>query len=127
MSKHFSNGSFGPHEDRPEIEELRSTLPDAEESGRMARLAGGFADPGRIRLLRALSWGDVCVGDLALALEVSQSSISHQLRLLHSLGIVTSVRRGRHIYYSIAWSGTEWMLDYLENPTAVGEYTMEDA
>jgi DNA-binding transcriptional ArsR family regulator len=80
----------------------------------MALLASGFADPGRIRLLKALSNGPVCVGDLALALAVSQSSVSHQLRLLRSIGIVSSSRKGRHIYYSLAWAGAADLLERLE-------------
>lgn len=113
MRKRVSEGSFGHHEDGPGIEELRRRVPDEETSSRMALLASGFADAGRIRLLGALVEGEVCVGDLALALGVSQSSVSHQLRVLRSMGIVASSRRGRHIYYAIAWPGAKRVLDQL--------------
>ncbi|MFW5738393.1 MAG: ArsR/SmtB family transcription factor, partial [Spirochaetota bacterium] len=73
----------------------------------------------------------VCVGDLSLALGVSQSSVSHQLRVLRSIGIVSSSRRGRHIYYAIAWPGAEKVLDQLcaalatnenrQNPASAGD------
>jgi DNA-binding transcriptional ArsR family regulator len=102
----------------------------------MSLLASGFADPGRIRLLNALVGRPVCVGDLALALEVSQTSISHQLRVLRSIGIVTSSRRGRHIFYSLAWPGAERVLRELQSavegseswqdPASAGDDTQEE-
>lgn len=113
MSERHATGTYGPHEDGPAVAHVRSRLPEEEASTRAALLASGFADPGRIRLLMALSGGPVCVGDLALALDVSQSSVSHQLRLLRSIGIVASSRRGRHIYYSLAWPATVGILSEL--------------
>ncbi|MFW5745667.1 MAG: ArsR/SmtB family transcription factor [Spirochaetota bacterium] len=131
MYGRVSDGSYGHHEDGPDIEQVRQKLPDEESSTRMALLASGFADAGRIRLLGALTEGEVCVGDLALALGVSQSSVSHQLRVLRSIGIVSSSRRGRHIYYAIAWPGAEKVLDQLcaalatnenrQNPASAGD------
>lgn len=121
MKKRVSDGSFGRHEDGPDIDELRRKLPDEESSSRMALLASGFSDAGRIRLLGALVEGEVCVGDLALALDVSQSSVSHQLRVLRSMGIVSSSRRGRHIYYAIAWPGAEEVLAQLRKALATTE------
>lgn len=136
MSKPFTTGSYGPHEEGPGIARIRSVLPEEEASSRMALLAGGFADPGRVRLLTALADGPICVGDLALALEVSQSSISHQLRLLRSVGIVSSSRDGRHIYYSLAWPGAARVLAELsaaiegtegwQNPAVAGNDSEED-
>ncbi|MFW5742381.1 MAG: ArsR/SmtB family transcription factor [Spirochaetota bacterium] len=124
---------FEHREDAADVEELRLKLPDEESSSRMALLASGFADAGRIRLLGALAGGDVCVGDLALALDVSRSSVSHQLRVLRSMGIVSSSRRGRHIYYAIAWPGAEQVLEQLraapattenrQNPASAGDDT----
>ncbi len=121
MSERVSDGSYGHHEDGPDIEQVRQKLPDEESSTRMALLASGFADAGRIRLLGALAEGEVCVGDLALALGVSQSSVSHQLRVLRSIGIVSSSRRGRHIYYAIAWPGAAKVLDELRAALATNE------
>lgn len=136
MSNRFSTGSYGPHEEGPGVADARETLPDEETSSRMALFASGFADPGRIRLLMALSNGPLCVGDLALVLSVSQSSVSHQLRLLRSLGIVSSSRKGRHIYYALAWPGATPVLRELfdaaghnesrQNPGSPGDNTQED-
>lgn len=65
----------------------------------MLRLLG---DPVRVRIVSALDAADeLCVGDLALALDVSDSSVSHALRLLRTAGIVTNRREGRVIWYRL--------------------------
>src|SRR5262245_34116745 len=61
-----------------------------------------LGDATRVRLLDALSRAEVCVCDLAALLRLSESAVSHQLRLLRSLRLVKSRRDGRHIYYTLA-------------------------
>ena len=63
-----------------------------------------LADPTRARILYALVEQPLCVGDLALLAGVSQSAMSHQLRLLRDRDLVKSQRDGNVIYYSIASS-----------------------
>src|SRR3954469_25284465 len=60
-----------------------------------------LGDPTRVRILDALARGDVAVCDLAELLGLSQSAVSHQLRLLRSMRLVRSRRDGRHIYYAV--------------------------
>jgi DNA-binding transcriptional ArsR family regulator len=60
-----------------------------------------LGDPTRVRMLDALARGDVAVCDLAELLGLSQSAVSHQLRLLRSLRLVRSRRDGRHILYTV--------------------------
>jgi ArsR family transcriptional regulator, lead/cadmium/zinc/bismuth-responsive transcriptional repressor len=60
-----------------------------------------LADPTRVRILDALASAEHCVGDLAHRLGVSESAVSHQLRLLRSARIVRSRREGRMIFYSL--------------------------
>ncbi|MFW6288590.1 MAG: ArsR/SmtB family transcription factor [Spirochaetota bacterium] len=127
MLQQCTTRSYGPRREGPVIAEIRTHLPDDEASSRMALLASGFADPGRIRLLGALAGGAVCVGDLALALSVSQSSVSHQLRLLRSVGIVSSERRGRHIYYRLSWPGAARVLRELLSALEASERWQEPA
>jgi ArsR family transcriptional regulator len=67
----------------------------------MAQIFHALADPTRVRILSALRQGELCVGDLAQALNMSISAISHQLRLLRELRLVRNRRRGRHIYYTL--------------------------
>jgi ArsR family transcriptional regulator, lead/cadmium/zinc/bismuth-responsive transcriptional repressor len=68
----------------------------------MAESFKALADPTRLRILALLSEGEQCVGDLADNLDVSQSAVSHQLRLLRSLDIVRYRKDGREVYYDLA-------------------------
>jgi DNA-binding transcriptional ArsR family regulator len=62
-----------------------------------------LADPTRSRILHALSLADeLCVCDLALLLAISQSALSHQLRLLRDRRVVARRKSGRVVYYSLA-------------------------
>lgn len=60
-----------------------------------------LGDESRVRILHALSAGELCVSDLVDAVELSQSSVSHQLRLLRLNGLVKARREGRNIYYAL--------------------------
>jgi DNA-binding transcriptional ArsR family regulator len=60
-----------------------------------------LADPTRVRLLDVLSHGERCVCDLAALIELSESAVSHQLRLLRSARLVRARRVGRMAYYSL--------------------------
>ncbi|KEO82110.1 ArsR family transcriptional regulator [Tumebacillus flagellatus] len=77
-----------------------ASLPEQE----VTELAAVFAvlgDPTRIRILRALSVSEMCVCDLAAALQMTQSAVSHQLRLLRNLRIIKRRKSGRMNYYSL--------------------------
>lgn len=68
----------------------------------MAEFFGILADPNRLRLLSALSKQELCVCDLAAATQMSESAVSHQLRVLRSARLVKYRREGRNIYYDLA-------------------------
>jgi DNA-binding transcriptional ArsR family regulator len=68
----------------------------------LAETFKALGDPTRVRMLDALSHAEVCVCDLAAMLRLTESAVSHQLRLLRSLRLVRSRRAGRHIYYALA-------------------------
>lgn len=68
----------------------------------MAESFKALADPTRLRILALLSIGERCVGDLADNLDVSQSAVSHQLRILRSLDIVRYRKEGREVFYTLA-------------------------
>ncbi|GGN37750.1 ArsR/SmtB family transcription factor [Deinococcus daejeonensis] len=65
-------------------------------------LLKAVADPTRLRLLTALSTGELCVHDLALVAGISESATSHQLRLLRDHRLVTAHRDGRTVFYRLA-------------------------
>lgn len=60
-----------------------------------------IGEESRVKIIYALSIHEMCVGDLAEALTLSQSSVSHQLKLLKLNGQVKSRREGKNIYYSL--------------------------
>jgi DNA-binding transcriptional ArsR family regulator len=68
------------------------------EVGKMSQLFKAFSDPGRLRILNALRQ-EMCVCDLAALLSASESAVSHQLRLLRNMGLVTNRRDGTILYY----------------------------
>jgi ArsR family transcriptional regulator len=80
----------------------------------LAELFKIFGDSTRIRilytLLRARAAGELCVSDLAKALEMTQSAISHQLRILKSNKLVRSRREGKTIFYALSDSHVESIL-----------------
>ena len=79
----------------------RSLLPH-EEVDRLAEFFKAFADPTRLKILWALNKEEMCVCDLAAFLGVSESAVSHQLRMLRQLTLVTNRREGVVLYYRLA-------------------------
>lgn len=69
-----------------------------------------FGDPTRLRILHALSVSELCVCDIAQALDMTQSAISHQLRTLKQSQLVKFRRDGKTIYYSLADSHVHTIL-----------------
>ena len=75
---------------------------DEEKLFNMAELFKAFADSTRIKILYLLFEEEHCVGDIASDVGVSQSAISHQLKLLKQIKLVKSRREGKTIYYALA-------------------------
>ena len=67
----------------------------------VARIFHALSDPTRVRLVSALAGGELSVSDLADALGMTLSAVSHQLALLRRLRIVRARRDGRNVYYSL--------------------------
>lgn len=67
----------------------------------LAAFFSTFGDATRIRILNVLMKGEICVGDLANELDMTQSAISHQLKVLKASRLVKSRRDGKQIYYSL--------------------------
>ena len=88
------------HENLLEI--VKQTMPEEEELNDLAELFKIFGDATRIRILFVLIEAEVCVCDLAETLNMTQSAISHQLRILKQSRLVKSRREGKSIFYSLA-------------------------
>lgn len=93
-----------PHPvDAERVARARERLPSAEEGDRLASVLTLMADPTRARLLYALDVVDeLCVGDLALALGVTEDAASYGLRVLRTAGLVARRKAGRMAFYRLA-------------------------
>jgi len=77
-------------------------IPNKDTIDAIAELFKGFADPTRVHILSLLVERELCVTDIAEAVEISQSAISHQLRLLKQMHLIKFRREGKNILYSLA-------------------------
>jgi len=77
-------------------------VPEKEILEYIAELFKGFADPTRVHILSLLVEQELCVTDIAEAVELSQSAISHQLRFLKQMHLIKFRREGKNILYSLA-------------------------
>jgi ArsR family transcriptional regulator, nickel/cobalt-responsive transcriptional repressor len=84
---------------------------DAESAATVAETLQALATPSRLLMLNRLRQGPCSVGDLAEAVGMEQSAVSHQLRLLRALGLVTGTRTGRSIVYSLYDTHVAQLLD----------------
>ncbi len=78
------------------------SMPDKETMGQIAELFKGFADPTRVQIMTLLLQQELCVNDIAEAISLSQSAISHQLRILKQMHLVKYRREGKSLLYSPA-------------------------
>ena len=97
------------HEDLLHI--VNEKLPREEELYDLAELFKVFGDSTRIRILYVLFEAEVCVCDLAEALDMTQSAISHQLRILKQNKLVKSRREGKSVFYSLADGHVRTIID----------------
>ena len=79
-----------------------NTIPPKETLEQIAELFKGFADPTRVHILSLLQRQELCVNDIAEAVEISQSAISHQLRILKQMHLIKYRREGKNVLYSLA-------------------------
>lgn len=83
------------------VKNAQAHLLSTAQAQQMAEFFSLLADPNRLRLLSALAIQELCVCDLAATLEMGESAVSHQLRLLRSMRIVKYRKVGRNAYYSL--------------------------
>ena len=83
------------------VQEITQNLPDEQKIRAAATFYGALADPTRLKILYALSKGELCVCDVAHVICLSVSATSHQLRTLRNLNLVNFRNDGRMAYYSL--------------------------
>jgi DNA-binding transcriptional ArsR family regulator len=98
--------------DADKVAAVRTSLPADEDVFELADMFGLLAEPGRLRLLASLlEVGELCVCDLAAVSGMSESAVSHALRLLRAHRVVQVRRAGRRNYYRLADSHVRMLLD----------------
>ena len=90
---------------------VNETIPEENELYDLAELFKVFGDSTRIRILFVLFEAEVCVCDLAAALNMTQSAVSHQLRILKQNKLVRSRREGKSVFYSLADAHVRAIID----------------
>lgn len=88
------------HEDV--VAQVQKNLPEESRLIRLADLFKVFGDGTRIRILYVLLEAEVCVCDLATLLGMTQSAVSHQLRILKTARLIKARRDGKTVFYSLA-------------------------
>ena len=86
------------HPCQPEIQERLLSVDQARVVADTFQVLG---DPTRVRIVHALSLGELCTSDLARVVDMSESAVSHQLRTLRQLRVVRTRRDGKLVYYSL--------------------------
>jgi DNA-binding transcriptional ArsR family regulator len=88
-------------EDSRKVKRVRSELPTGAATTEAVEVFLALSNPLRLRLMHALAHDELCVGDLAHALELSMSAVSHQLAFLRHLKLVAAREEGRKSYYRV--------------------------
>ncbi|APX00457.1 ArsR/SmtB family transcription factor [Arthrobacter sp. QXT-31] len=97
--------------DADRVEAVKSRMPAESDVADLAVIFTLLSDPGRVRILIALLEGEMCVCDLAATTGLSESAVSHALRLLRGPRVVAVRRAGRMAYYSLADAHVRMLLD----------------
>lgn len=84
------------------VRQVRQEILSTPQAQQMAEFFAILADPNRLRILSALASQELCVCDLAAAVKMGESAVSHQLRALRAMRLVSYRRDGRNIYYRLA-------------------------
>jgi ArsR family transcriptional regulator len=93
------------------VQQANAKMPTEDELYDLAELFKVFGDSTRIRILFVLFESEMCVCDLAEALRMTQSAISHQLRILKQAKLVTNRREGKSVIYSLADDHVRTIID----------------
>jgi len=99
--------------DLARVRRARAEVIGADDAGRLSELLTLLGDPVRVRLLYALDLVDeLCVGDLALALGITEDAASYGLRMLRTAGLVQTRKDGRVVFYRLADTFPEPLLEH---------------
>jgi len=84
------------------VEKVKNNILDEQTLTLMSNFYKAFADSTRIKIINALNIHKMCVCDIAVLLNMTKSAISHQLKYLKRLNIISSQKQGKFVFYSLA-------------------------
>jgi len=87
--------------DKKNVNVIKKKMIKHSTADRLSETFKALGDPTRIKIIYALSNKSLCVCDLAAVLDMSQSAVSHQLRILRNLKLVRFEKKGKSVYYSL--------------------------
>ena len=100
--------------DSETIENVRKELPGYDIIDAMAQFFGLLSDPTRLKIVIVLKKEELCVHEIASAIGISISAVSHQLRLLKTAKMVKNIRQGKMIYYTLDDEHIEQLLSVAD-------------
>lgn len=83
------------------IEDIKKELREESNLLELSKMLKGLADPTRLKIIYVLSKSPLCVCDISNSLNISQSAISHQLKILRDLSLVKFEKQGKLVIYSL--------------------------
>lgn len=95
------SGCDGCDIDESAVQDLKEHVVTATTANQLAELFKALSDPTRLKIISLLLDHEVCVRSLELTLGMTQSAISHQLRLLRQMNLVRYRKVGRHVFYAL--------------------------
>ncbi len=81
--------------------QVYDNLLDADNAANLAELFKTLGDPNRLRIISVLMHHELCVHDITELVQLSQSAVSHQLRILRQMHLVRTRKEGRNVYYAL--------------------------
>ena len=97
------------------LNKISTAIPEDNTLYKLSKFFSNFSDNTRLKIISCLSFGELCVTDIAKVLNMNQTTISHQLAYLKQTGTVAARREGKIIYYSLATSDIQNCLTYGDN------------
>ena len=89
------------HLDQDTEKRIKEHLPNKKVCSKLAYFYSIFSDTTRLKILVTLLLSEMCVNDLARILELNQTTVSHQLKILKSCGVVSTTRKNKYIFYKV--------------------------
>ena len=80
---------------------IKEHLPNKKVCNKLAYFYSIFSDSTRLKILVTLLLSEMCVNDLTNILELNQTTVSHQLKILKASGVVSTTRRNKYIFYKV--------------------------